>query len=78
MEENAILLVEQAKNIDDQINYWQFQAKCDKIRLDLSIINVNKLVEEKKHIVEKLKKLDILYLNVDVPQFHNDNYNNNN
>lgn len=70
-------LIQQVQNIDNQINYWQFQVKCDKIRLDLAIMNVNKLVEQKKDIVEKLKKLDILYLNTEYPQIHNDNNNNN-
>lgn len=77
MENNGNFLIQQAKNIDSQINYWQFMAKCDKIRLDLSIMNVNKLVEQKKEIVEKLKKLDIIYLNNEYPQIHNDNNNNN-
>lgn len=78
MKNDGKSLIQQAQNIDNQINYWQFMAKCDKLRLDLSIMNVNKLVEQKKDIVEKLKKLDILYLNTEYPHIHKDNNNNNN
>lgn len=46
--------------IDNQINYWQFVAKCEKSKLDLAFATINTLVEKKKPLVEKCLKLDIV------------------
>ena len=45
--------------IDVDIDKWQFYAKCNPFLSDLAFKIVCVLVEEKKKIVEKLKKLDI-------------------
>lgn len=45
--------------IDNNINEWQLYAKCNEILCDFAYDIVNMLVDKKKEIVEKLKKLDM-------------------